>query len=343
MLYYLFFFLILFIVDKSRLSYKNKMIIAGYWISMFSGFRYGIGYDYFMYYEFIEKLTIEREFIPMLFMEIAHNTHYSFFFIASSFFITFFFIFGFISQKLSFSSIYFYIGFPLFFFASFSIIRQCMAYSVIYYLMCNWDKFNIKKKLLFFLIAILCHRSALITIILFIPTSIFSKKILFMTFIGSIIGTELIIKRILLMNSDIGLILQLQGFIEAEYQGGNFKKLIVYGITLILLIFYNKINKKKQLEKYVVWSIWGGCLYALFSISGHIAERFCTFFFTSILILVIPVLKMFKINKLFYIICCITLFSLSVYTGHKTSLSEGQWTEYRESLYYPYMTIFELW
>ena len=90
MLYYIIFFLTLFLIEKSQLSYKNKMIIAGFWISIFSGLRYGVGYDYFMYYEFIEKMTIEREIIPMIFMEIAHYTHFSFFFLASSFFITFF-------------------------------------------------------------------------------------------------------------------------------------------------------------------------------------------------------------------------------------------------------------
>lgn len=343
MLYYIIFFLSLFLIDKSLLSYKNKLIIAGIWISLFSGFRYGIGYDYFMYYEFIEKLTIEREMIPMLFMEIAHYTHYSFFFIASSFFITFFFISGIISKNLPFSTIYFYIGFPLFFFASFSIIRQSMAYAVIFFLMCNFNKFNYKKKILFIIIAFLCHRSSLIALILLIPTSIYSQKLLFTMFIGSIIGTEFILKKILAINSEIGLIMQLQGFIEVEYQGGGFKKLIVYGITFTLLLFYNRICKRNDLQNYVIWSIIGGCLYALFSFSGHIAERFCTFFFTSTLILIIPILKMFKINKLIYVTCCIMLFSLSTYTGHKTSVADGQWIEYRNSLYYPYMTIFELW
>lgn len=343
MLYYIFFFLTLFIIDKSKLSYKNKMIIAGLWISIFSGFRYGIGYDYFMYYEFIEKLTIEREMIPMLFMEIAHYTHYSFFYIATSFFITYFFFFGLISKNIPYSAIYLYIGFPLFFFASFSIIRQSMAYAAIFYLMCNFTKYTIKKKIFFILIAFLCHRSALIAVILLIPTFIFSKRILFIMFFVCIIGTELVIKKVLLMNSDISLIMQLQGFIDAEYQGGNLKKIIVYTITIILLLSYNKICRKKELQNYLIWSIIGGCMYAIFSISGHIAERFCTFFFTSTLILVIPILKMFRINKLIYIIGCIILFSLSIYTGHKTTLSEGQWAEYRKSLYYPYMTIFELW
>lgn len=319
------------------------MIIAGFWISLFSGLRYGIGYDYFMYYQFIDKLTIEREMIPMLFMEIAHYTHFSFFFIASSFFITFFFIFGFINRNLPYSTIYYYIGFPLFFFASFSIIRQCMAYAVIFYLMCNFTKYGLKQKIFLIFFAFLCHRSALIAVILLIPTNLFSKKILFIMFISSIIGTEFFIKKIMLMNTDVGLLMQLQGFIEAEYQGGNFKKLIVYTITVILLLLYNKICKRKELENYVIWSIIGGCLYAIFSISGHIAERFCTFFFTSTLVLIIPLLKLLKTNKLIYITSCIILFSLSVYTGHKTSMEDGNWTSYRKSLYYPYMTIFELW
>jgi len=343
MLYYIIFFLTLFFIEKSQLSYKNKMIIAGFWISLFSGFRYGIGYDYFMYYEFIEKLTIEREMIPMFFMEIAHYTHFSFFFLASSFFITIFFIFGLTSRNLPYSTIYYYIGFPLFFFASFSIIRQSMAYAVIFYLMCNFTKYGLKKKILLICIAFLCHRSALIAVILLIPATFFSRKTLFIMFISSIIGTEIFIKKIMLMNTDVGLLMQLQGFIDAEYQGGNLKKIIVYAITITLLLFYNKICKRKELQNYVIWSIIGGCLYAIFSISGHIAERFCTFFFTSTLVLVIPILKMFKINKLIYIIGCISLFSLSVYTGHKTTLAEGQWIEYRKSLYYPYMTIFELW
>ena len=342
MVYYILFFLTIFIIDKSILSYKNKMIIAGIWISLFSGLRYGIGYDYFMYYQFIEKLTVEREIIPMLFMEIAHYTHFSLFFIASSFFTTLFFINGFISKRISFSVIYFYIGFPLFFFASFSIVRQCMAYSVIFYLMCNFEKFSLKKKILFMLLAFLCHRSALVALTLLIPTTMFSRKNLFILFITSILGSEYIIKKILFLNTDIGLILQLQGFIEAEYQGGNFKKLIVYGITFILLLYYNKINRREHCEKYIIWSILGGCLYAMFSISGHISERFCTFFFTSTLIFIIPLTKMLHINKLIYIICCITLFSLSVYVGHKTSLADDQWNQYRKSLFYPYMTIFEL-
>lgn len=79
MLGYLLLFFSLFWIECKAKNYRTKMLLCFWVLSLFSGLRYGVGYDYFMYYEFIEDNFLDREPIPALFIYIAHNTHFSFF------------------------------------------------------------------------------------------------------------------------------------------------------------------------------------------------------------------------------------------------------------------------
>ena len=342
MIGYIIFFLSIILIDKSHLSLSNKYKLAFIIISIFSGIRYGIGYDYFMYYEFILENNIEREFIPLKMMQFAHNTHFSWFFILSSIFINYFFIKGLEIRKVKFSSIYFYIGFPLFLFFSFSTVRQSMAFSVLFYMMCL-NKPSIILKLILLTIAFLCHRSALIGILLLFNWNSFSKRKLWTIWISCLFIGESISMLVKKLSSDATLIVQFQRFMEIDFGGGFFKRILIYIITTFVLFKYDSLIKAKHdYHRFIVYTCIGGCLYAIFNPMSHIAERFCGFYFTSILIYIPLLIRKYKIPRLFYIIACISLFVMSVYVGHITSTKGILWHEYRKSLYYPYMTIFEI-
>lgn len=342
MIGYIIFFLLIILIDRSHLSLSNKYKLSFIIISIFSGVRYAIGYDYFMYYEFIIENTIEREFIPLKMIQFAHNTHFSWFFILSSLFVNFFFIKGLEIRKVKFSSIYFYIGFPLFLFFSFSTVRQSMAFSVLFYMMCL-NKPSMLFRIILLVIAFMCHRSALIGIPLLINLNFINKRMLWLIWGSSLLVGEFVTIIIKNISLDANLFIQFQNFMELDFGGGNFKRILVYLITTIVLFKYESLIKyNKDFHKFIVYTCIGGCLYAIFNPMSHIAERFCGFYFTSILIYVPLLARLLKIPKLIYIIACISVFAMSVYVGHITSLQSDQWDEYSKSLYYPYRTIFEI-
>lgn len=341
MLGYLLLFLSLFGIECKIKNYRKKMFLCFWTLSLFSGLRYGVGYDYFMYYEFIEDNFLDREPIPALFTYIAHNTHFSFFFILTSLFTNYFFVKGLEVRKCSMDSVYFYVGFPLFFFFSLSTVRQAMAYSVIFYMMCG-KRNHWGKNLLLLFIAFLCHRSALVAVLLFLPTDRIGKKILCLIFGTSLVIGEYILKYLFSLNLDFNLLMQFQSFIESEFEGGYFKRILVYCMTFLVLVYYNKLNSSdKENHKFIVWTCIGGSLYALFNISSHVAERFCSFYFVAILILIPTLYRRMRIPKVIYRSLLVIMFAASVYVAYHTSLQDNQWSKYRKELYYPYKTIFE--
>lgn len=336
---YFTFFVMLLVIDHSRISNNGKLVLSFILISLFSGLRYGIGYDYFSYYEIIQVGNINTELIPRIFIDIAHNTHFSIFFLLSALWTTCFFILGMRKQNCNFESVYFYVCFPTLLCASFGIVRQAMAYSVIFYLMCHPNYGRIRK-MLFITLAFLCHQSSLIAIILLMPLERIGRKTLWVLFIGGVLSGEILVKQLATLNINIPLFEIFKLYISEHMGGGFFLRLLIYGLTIAILINYKKLYKK-QMHIFVVYTCIGGALYATFSVNPHMAERFCTFFFSAILIFISSLRKSMKIPKVVFVFSLILIFGLYIYTGHVNSSKEGQWAKYKRSLYYPYQTIFE--
>ena len=339
MIGYFFFFVMLLIIDQLKITNNSKLMMSLILISIFSGLRYGIGYDYFSYYEIIQVANVNTEFIPRMLIDIAHNTHFSIFFLFSALWTTCFFILGMKKQNCNFDSVYFYVCFPTLLCASFGIVRQAMAYSVIFYLMCHSNYGRIRK-MLFIILAFLCHHSSLIAIILLMPLERIGRRTLWVLFIGGVLSGEILVKQLATLNINTPLFKVFKLYISEHMEGGFFLRLLIYGLTIATLINYKKLGKQ-QMHIFVVYTCIGGTLYATFYINPHMAERFCTFFFSAILIFISSLRRCMKIPRVVFIFSLILIFGLYIYTGHVNSSKEGQWAKYKRSLYYPYQTIFE--
>lgn len=336
---YFTFFLLIFLVNYSNVSNANKLNISFFLITLFVGLRYGIGFDYFSYYQIIQDNNLKTEPIPRMLIDVAHNTHFSVFFLVCAIWTAGFFLGGLKKMNCYPESTLFFICYPPLLCSSFGLVRNAMAYSVIFYLMCHPD-FKMKKKILFIVLAVLCHYSSVIAIILLLPVKRMGKKGLWTIFIAGMLGGEFAIKKLATLNIDNPLFAVFKMYVAENMGGGSFLRLLIYALTLVTLANYEKLCKK-QLHIFVVYTCIGASLYASFSVNPHMAERFCTFFFSAILVLIPHLRKYMKMPKLIFVFILLFVFGFYIYTGHISSSESGLWAKYKKSLYYPYQTIFE--
>ena len=121
--------LILICRPKARLIWFCSIVM------IFSCLRYGIGYDYLVYKEFIEGLgdkfsLMTMEPIPKLLIEFSQETHYQLFFVITSFLI--YIPIFYVIYRMSYSpllSLWIYVFIPVFFLESLSVIRNHVAFS----------------------------------------------------------------------------------------------------------------------------------------------------------------------------------------------------------------------
>ena len=336
---YFTFFLLIFLVNYSNVSNANKLNISFFLITLFVGLRYGIGFDYFSYYQIIQDNNLETEPIPRMLIDVAHNTHFSVFFFITSLWTAGFFLAGLKKMNCYPESTLFYICFPPLLCASFGLVRQAMAYSVIFYLMCHPD-FKMKKKILFIVLAFLCHYSSVIAVILLLPLKRMGRKMLWTLFIVGLLGGEFAVKRLALLDIGNPLFVVFKKYVNENMGGGSFLRFLIYALAIVTLVNYEKLCRK-QLHIFAVYTCIGASLYASFSVNPHMAERFCTFFFSAILILIPHLRKCMRMPKPIFVFMLLFIFGFYIYTAHMSSSKEGQWAKYKKSLYYPYQTIFE--
>lgn len=337
MLGYILFFLFVLLVDSIHLSNKRKILLAFFIIFIFTGFRYGIGFDYFTYCELMKDYNYSTELIPTIFMNIARETHFSLFFILSALWTCSFFAFG-LRNNISYDSVIFYICMPALLLASMSIVRQCMAYSVIFLIVSNVNMNKIKKIILIF-IAFLCHSSSLIAIFYLFPIHRIKKKMLWILFIASFFCGEAITKVLLSINSGNPLIDRLQFYLSGNMGGGTLLRVILYLLTVASLVYYDRL-KQRGYSSYVSIVCLGCSFYSLFTVNAHLAERTCMFFFPAILFYIHDLRLLVKMPKLLYNFLFIVIFSGYVYIAHCGTLENNPFSHLKASLYYPYETVF---
>lgn len=344
MIGYVLFFFMISLIDILKTSLAKKYLLAFWLISLFSGLRYGIGFDYFTYYENMMDPNYNPEIIPSCFLFLGREIHYSIFYLASSLFTNFFFLRGMYLRNCPFSALYFYIGYPLFFYNSLSIIRQFMAISVIFYLICL-DKPKVVVKIALIVIAFFCHRSSVVSLFLLLPIpKNVGQKSLFILFALSLLVGEMLVGFVISMSSDFFLLADLIRYLSTEMAGGNMMKWLVYVTITVIAFKYNSLIKYGIDRRYIIYSIFGGCLFALFSLNANVGQRFCAFYLSSILIYITSLCVVYKIPGWAYKIICVAMFASVIYISHITSLSEiSNSDKYKingQSLYYPYEMIF---
>lgn len=315
-------------------------------ITIISGLRYGIGYDYYAYLESASGLrSFENvEPIPYVLLELSNETIPFLFFFLSSIFISFFYALG-IHRGGSdyYMETFFYVCFPFLFLNQLGIIRQGMATAVIL-LAITMHKDKLYKRLILIILAYLCHQSALVCLLILFPWEKVSVKtlwaLLFLGFISSFVLIPIITNIVatgFLGDTGTGKAMNYLG--EEGHSEGQLLQYLVYLIGIAVLLLYHKLVKlNRENAYYISLIILGVSFFALFSFNISLSKRFCMLFFSPAIFVVPQIVKVLRIPRSIYLFVCILLFSLTIYVG-SSQVRDGD--SHGSSVTYPYRTIFE--
>lgn len=333
---------------------KKALLIGSLSLIVFSGLRYGIGYDYPAYVELISGDHSHVEWLSRTLMDFAFKIKIpqAYFMINSLISII---PIVFVSKRLSISpclSLFIYALIPLFFIDSMSIVRNASAYSILflgaYYLMNS----KYLKAFVFAGLAIGLHSSAYIFMVLYFVVyfnRLFTYKVNVAIFITSVVFmffnlSEFIIEGLsiigFLPDSVIG---KLEVYSEGLMEQGRFVKFIWFLIGFINLIIVRKVSQPKTLC-FVCFSLYniGLLLWSVFSFDHTLSLRFSTFFFLYIILLapyyllIKPslILSMRTLILIFFTIFCSLSFYVNI-VGYNNSNRN-----YNKISFLPYQTIF---
>ena len=337
-----------FIKDK-----KGQLLIMFIILTLFSGLRYGIGYDYYSYLDTCidGSYRYERfEFIPQQFVMLSQKTFPYLFFVLSSVFIMFFYYMGIRKGGRDYyNEAIFYICFPFLFFNQLGIIRQAMASAVVFYAMTfpyDVGLLSIKqyKRLLLIGLAFLCHHSALVAVLILFPWYKLNKYMLWMVFIISFFAGVVLIPffETLLTSGFFGeeLAERALRYIEEETAGeGKIMKYLIYLVAIMSLILYDRLVKTNSHNAYYIGLVvFGAALYAMFVFNSTMAKRFSIFFFSAAIFVVPQIVKVLRVKRLIYVSAMIILFVVQIYiSSFNIRLEDTNGS----SVSYPYQTFLE--
>lgn len=326
---------------------KQRLVACFVIITVFSGIRYGIGYDYYGYLETcIIDSSVKWEPIPSLFVEASKATVPFLFFILSSIFISFFYWWGIEKSNSDYMvELFFYLSFPFLFLDQLGIIRQGMATAAVFCAISSHNE-SILKRILLIAIAFFCHRSALIAVLILLPWNKLPPRYLWIMFISCFIFGSILVPL-------IGAILNL-GFLDESMQSkgvgylesvrkdeGRYIRLLIYLITIVSLTQYKRMVKINISNGYFLGLlVLGASLCALFSFNSTLSKRTCLFFFSSSILLIPYLRQLLRINRSIYYFLCIMLFSLTIFIGSRNTRFED---DPGCSVTYPYRTIFDVY
>ena len=126
----------------------------------------------------------------------------------------------------------------------------------------------------------------MIAVILLLPLKRMGRKMLWTLFIVGLLGESLLLKRLALLDIGNPLFVVFKKYVNENMgEAVLFLRFLIYALAIVTLVNYEKLCRK-QLHIFAVYTCIGASLYASFSVNPHMAERFCTFFFSAILILI---------------------------------------------------------
>lgn len=341
-----FIFLLLLLGASLIKNNQRELIFMFIVITIFSSIRYGIGYDYYSYLEESSgiKDNSHHELIPRLIENWSSATFPFLFFILSSIFISFFYYLGIrASDQDFFEETLFYISFPFLFMNQLGVIRQGMATSIIFFAITLNNK-KIYLRLALIILAYFCHQSAIIGLLILFPWGKVHKNALWLFLLLGFVSATIVIPLVQSVVGfgalgETGTNKAIAYLSENEQSEGGLIKYLVYIIGLLLLLYYKKLVRINDLNSYyIALIIIGVAFFALFSFNSSLAKRLSMFFFSSSIIMIPQLIKILKIPKLFYVLLCLILFSLTIYVGKNNTRVEDK-AGY--SVTYPYRTIFE--
>lgn len=354
MIGYILLFIILLISSRDANNNYKSYTLMGIVLFLFCALRYEIGFDYCLYTNLMHGYALkdlnyttrmeELEPISSFLLRVCSQIDTHLFFVISSAII----IGGFLyaikkSSTYPVESVWLFIALPFFFMDSLSIVRNAMAYVCVFLAMVLFDDKEKGKwyKLALVIAAFMFHSSGIIGLLIFLPWQKIKLTFLWGIFIGSLVLGFSVITPVLEYIPFLGSYIADQFDIyingDLELQGGNLMKILILGLTLVILFFYERICLRG--EKYAYYMgliVIGGSFYAMFLDFPHVGQRFCTYFFSPLLIVLPTLLHSLKINKQLIIVGCLSLFI--IYTKN---MHDGTVDNKGKSAVYPYRTIVE--
>ena len=303
-------------------------------IFLFSALRFDVGYDYSNYYWLIESNIkyfddqINRiEFLPRQLIYLSNFIgFYQFFFIVTSFLITYFFYKTIKKHSLDKTlSVLIFVCFPLFFFMSLSVVRQYVAISLVFFGYKFIKDRKFWKYLFLILFATLIHKSAIIALpiyFLFGDFVINKKAILFIYVLG-FFSSEIIAFLITFSSERYSIYIN-----QIGGEGGNLILLFFQIVGLVLLpIVYNFRDKNDKEFNFYLLSFYSGLfIWASLAKFGHAGIRGGLYYIVYV-ILLIPKLKIkiveYKIIRQTMLIICFLFFFINLYIGSKHKIKDA--------------------
>ena len=339
MLVYIIFILLIFTLPLlGKIKIVKGVEIYGYTVAfivifIFCAFRFDVGYDYSMYYGLIEggfkffDDQINRiEFLStQLIIFSNYIGFYQFFFIVSSFVITYFFYKAIKENSLDkWLSTLIFVSFPIFFFMSLSIVRQYMAVAILFYCF----KFIKQRKLWTYLFVVLfcsfLHKSSILALpIYFLYGNFINKKIIILIYFLGFFSSGILVFLIRLTSGGYSIYL---GQIEGE--GGNLILIFfqILGLFLLPIVYNFRDKDDKDFNFYLLSYYIGLFIWASLSRYGHAGIR-GSLYFICFTIVLIPQLKN-KIKEYYLIrqsmlIVCFVFFFFNLYLGSKHRVKDA--------------------
>lgn len=322
--------LLLTYINKNTKSKKMNFLefIIVLIISLFSGLRYGVGWDYWSYVDVIEQkyvtnINLSYEYLNIYFMNFVRLIDFNqLYFLVNSFITVFLISLTLKKYSSNFNlSILFFLFFPIFFLNSFSVIRNFTAIALVFF----GVRFIIERKFFMYLLivifATLIHNTAIFTIIFY-----FLYKIKFST-------VQLLLTLPLLYFIRVFSIylIKLSGISYAYYftyeqnTEGRFT-ILIYLFFLFLLLFFKKrlIMKSNSKEFMLNQFIFGVLIFLTFLNLGPVASRLSIYFTLYILLFIPDFFDFFKYKseknalKFIYIVILVLFFSYTLLIGSET-------------------------
>ena len=339
MLIYIIFILAIFILPNlGKIKIVEGIKIYGFTaafilIFIFCAIRFDVGYDYSMYYELIEgnikyfTAQINRiEYLPrQLVLFSSFIKFYQFFFIVTSFIITYFFYKSIKeNSEDKWLSTLIFVCFPIFFFMSLSVIRQFIAIAIIFYSF----KFIKRREFWKYLAVILCcffiHNSSILALpIYFIYGNFINKKIIVFIYLLGFFSSKTLAFLIELSSERYSIYLN-----EIKGDGGSLILIFfqVLGLFLLPLVYNFRDKEDKDFNFYLLTYYIGLFIWASLSKFGHAGIRGGLYYMTFT-ILLIPHLKNkikeYKIVRNSIAIICFLFFFTNLYIGSKHKVKDA--------------------
>lgn len=304
---------------KQTKDYRRSMQLMLLVVLLFASLRFGIGFDYMAYYNFIMGYTFgyvydHLEPIALWLLNYSGKTHFQLFFIVSAF-LTYIPIW-YVCKKWSVNpvlSFLVYILFPMFFSESLSVVRNHVAYAGA---LLSFYLFTQKKYILSlgcFLFAFGYHYSIAFSLLIFGVYKLnYGRMANIVVYVLSLFLSVLVLQFISSGAWNSYILLKLQKYSEDAGGGGNFMTLILNLLAIFNFVYWTRLSNNDKKKEFLLRAVTMGVIvWNLFGFDYTLRLRLSTFFMMFLIFLAPYYKDVFKLSyPSFKKVVVITLFTL---------------------------------